>query len=172
MNFVNGTFKILYIKQDLDWYPIGCLTSNNFSESAAMLGTTTRDNPNGWETSRPSTQSFNIGFNGLITKELALTTNITYAVLKQIKRDRQLLEWKIQDNNGVIETGYGYIDSLSDDASIDEFTTFDGNITGYGQPVDQITTIYDTYEDSVEVNGGEITSADCQRTFIKQLLAK
>ncbi len=63
MEFINGEIRILYIKQSGDFYPIGCLTSNSFSEDFETIGTTTRDN-DGWATSRPTKQSYTISFDG------------------------------------------------------------------------------------------------------------
>jgi len=172
MNYTDGTYKILYIKQDGSYLPIGCLTSNSFNESVEMLDTTTRDNSNGWTTSRPTTQSYDISFDGLITQELALSTKITYGVLKQLKRSRELVEWKIEDDSGNIDYGSAYITALGDSATIDELTTFNGSLKGYGEPVEPISEIYNAYENRVITNGGNITSEACQLTFIKELIAE
>ena len=135
MNFSNGTYKVLFIKDTGVWYPIGCLTSNSFSESVSMLSTTTRDNTNGWETSVPTTQSFNISFSGLLTFTNLSSTVITYEEIKVLKRSRTLIEWKIESSDGGdTESGYGYITSLSDSAEIDSFLSFTGEIVGYSTP--------------------------------------
>ena len=135
MAFGNGIYKVLYIKVSTEWFPIGCLTSNSFSESVSMLGTTTRDNTNGWETSVPTTQSFNISFSGLLTFDDRGATVITYEEIKVLKRARTLIEWKIESSEGGdTESGYGYITSLSDSAEIDSFLSFTGEIKGYSTP--------------------------------------
>lgn len=170
MAFENGTLKVLYIKVLGTYLPIGCLTDNSFSETLSMLDTTTRDNTDGWKSSRPTTQSYNIAFSGLITQELTSVTAITYWEIKQLKRSRTLIEWKIEDSVGNIDYGSGYFTDLSDSAAIDEFTSFSGSIVGYGKPIEPISEIYDAYENRVITNGGEITSEDCQLTFIKELL--
>ena len=169
MNFENGTYKILYIKKSSVFYPIGCLTSNSFSENADMLDTTTRDNA-GWKTSRPTNQGYSISFDGLITQELVLSSVVTYAEIKQLKRNKTLIDWKIEDSVGNIDLGSGYFTDIGDSAEIDSMTSFNGSITGYGKPIDPISEIYNQYELRVIQNGGEITSTNCQITFIKQLL--
>ena len=102
-----------------------------------MLGTTTRDN-NGWTTSVPTNQSYNISFDGLIINTNfngGDFTKISYDRLRVLKRSRTLIEWKIQDTNKVfVDNGKGYIVNLSDSSSIDEFVTFTASIEGYGEP--------------------------------------
>jgi hypothetical protein len=44
--------------------PIGCLTANSMEESSEFIDTTTRDNE-GWTTSRPVMQSYNLSFSSL-----------------------------------------------------------------------------------------------------------
>ncbi len=136
MNFINGVFKVLYIKKGDDYYPIGCLTSNSFDESSEMLDTTTRDNA-GWDTSLPTNQSYSIAFDGLVTKDFDDGVTISYYELRQLKRGRTLIEWKIEDTSNNSDYGMGYIDSIGDSASIDELVSFTGNITGYGIPTYQ-----------------------------------
>jgi len=134
---INGTNRILYIKWDGDFLPIGCLTSESFDEDVEMLETTTRDNQ-GWKTSVPTNQSYNISFEGLL-----INTNfnggdfnkISYDRLRVLKRNRTLIEWKMQDKDLIfIDTGFGYLKNLSDSANIDEFITFNASIEGFGKP--------------------------------------
>ena len=128
--FTNGVNRILYLKVDDVYQPIGCLTSDSFSESSEMLGTTTRDNPNGWKTSIPTTQSFSCSFDGLITKDAVVTGLTTYYDLKTLKRNREVLDFRL----GTDEFFSAIIVSLSDSANIDEFTSFSGELQGVGVP--------------------------------------
>ena len=169
MDFSTGNLKILYIEKTGGYVPIGCLTGHGFSEEVEMLDTTTRDNA-GWSTSRPTNQSYNIDFDGLITDDLIISGKITYKELRQLKRSRELLNWKIEDDNGNTETGQGYITSLSDTANINEYLSFSGSLLGYGKPSDPILEIYEAYENRTNINGGEIQSESCQIEFIKTLL--
>lgn len=134
MSFINGTYKVLSIKVGEVYLPIGCLTENSFDESVDMLDTTTRDNPNGWKTSRPVGQQYSISFSGLVSSESLISGLVTYNDLRNIKRGRQLIEWKIEADVGVTDYGQGYINSLGDTAAIDEFVSFSGGIVGYGEP--------------------------------------
>ncbi len=133
-DFINGTYKVLSIKQDDVYLPIGCLTENSFEESVDMLDTTTRDNSNGWKTSRPVGQQYSISFSGLVTAESLIGGVVTYNDLRNIKRGRQLIEWKVEADVGATEYGGGYINNLSDTAAIDEFVSFSGSIVGFGEP--------------------------------------
>ena len=127
----------MYIKWEGEFLPIGCLTSDSFSESIEMLDTTTRDNE-GWKTSVPTTQSYSITFDGLVINTKyngGDFSKISLDRLRELKRDRTLIEWKSQDINlTFVDTGFGYITSLSNSANIDEFISFSANIEGYGKP--------------------------------------
>ena len=134
---IDGTYSILYIKWEDEFLPIGCLTSDSFSEDIEMLDSTTRDNA-GWRTSTPTNQSYNISFDGIV-KNTNFNggdfTKISLDRLRVLKRSRTLIEWKTQDNNlTFVDSGFGHINSLSKDASSDEFISFSANIEGYGTP--------------------------------------
>ena len=138
MDFYNGSDRILFIKVAGNWLPVGCLTDNSFDESSEFISTTTRDNQ-GWETSRPIMQSYSIGFNGLQLNTTISGGNFnvaSYDKLKTLKRDKLLLDWKIEGVvYPVVDYGQGYIASLSETNVIDEFMSFSGSITGYGKPL-------------------------------------
>ena len=132
---IDGTDSILYIKWEDEFLPIGCLTSDSFSEDVEMLDTTTRDNA-GWKTSTPTNQSYNISFDGIV-KNTNFTGGdsgkISLDRLRVLKRGRTLIEWKTQDENlTFVDSGYGYITSLSKTSNIDEFISFTCNIDGFG----------------------------------------
>lgn len=135
---INGTDKLIYIKWDDEFLPIGCLTSDSFEESTQMLPTTTRDNA-GWETDVPTTQAYNFSFDGLVINTNfngGDFTKISYDRLEVLKRNRTLIEWKSQDSDLVfVKTGYGYITNLSENAGIDDFISFSASVKGYGKPI-------------------------------------
>lgn len=142
-DFKNGTYKLLYLYVEGTYFPIGCLTSNSFSETSDMLDTTTRQNAGGWKTSIPTSQSYSISFNGLITTSDNSGTILTYKDLQDFKRNRTQISWKSNtENAGYSDFGLGYINSISQDANIDENISFNAEIVGYGEPV----TILDTEE--------------------------
>lgn len=134
---INGTYNILFIDFGSGFFPIGMLTSNSFSEDVDTIDSTTRDNA-GWKTQTLTNQSYNIEFSGIVINTLfngGDFTKISYDRLKEIKRNRQLVDWKIQDSElQFIESGKGQIISLSSESNIDEFITFSASMQGYGKP--------------------------------------
>ena len=147
--FINGENRILYIKWDGQYLPIGCLTGDSFNESSEMLNTTTRDNA-GWSTSVPTSQNYNLSFEGLVINTNfpgGDSTKVSYDRLRELKRNRTLIEWKLQDSQKIfVDTGKGYITELSDSSSIDEFISFNASIVGYGKP-ESTTEISFTLQD-------------------------
>ena len=132
---IDGGYSILYIKWVDEFLPIGCLTSDSFSEEIEMLETTTRDN-GGWKTSTPTNQNYNISFDGIFENTnfpSGDNTKISLDRLRVLKRNRTLIEWKIIYNNSkLVDIGKGYLTSLSRENNIDEFISFSANIEGYG----------------------------------------
>jgi len=140
-DFKNGANKLLYLYVDGEYFPIGCLTSNSFSEQSDMLDTTTRQNAGGWKTSIPTNQSYNISFNGLITTNDKSGTILTYDDIQTFKRNRTQINWKTNSEiTGYSDFGMGYIRSFSNNAEIDSFIDFSCEIVGYGEPVTQLDT--------------------------------
>lgn len=138
MENYNGNDRILYIKQLGYWLPIGCLTTNSLSESSQIIPTSTRDN-NGWSTSRPSMQNYIIGFEGIQINTVVAGGTFTvssYDKLKMLKRNKILLDWKIQGALfPTVDYGKCYITEISESSSIDELLSFSGSMTGYGIPL-------------------------------------
>ena len=170
MKFINGTEQILYIKVEGVYFPIGCLTENSFSETAEMIDTTVRTNKNGWTSSRPTNQSYSISFSGLVLLEYLQAGTVTYHDLKRIKRTRLLIEWKTDGGINNPEFGFGYITHLGDTAAIDNFISFNGSITGWGEPSNAFDEIYFGYKDRVEADGGTLTSEQCTIKYIEKIL--
>jgi len=132
MAFIKGQDRILEIKLNGEYFPIGCLTDNSFNESSDMLGTTTRDNINGWQSSVPTNQRYSVTFSGLLGLEYSSETLVTYYQLQIFKRFKDLIEWRANDGLGNFDSGQGYITEISNANSIDEFVSFDGVIEGFG----------------------------------------
>jgi hypothetical protein len=137
MELTKGDDRILYVKWQGQWLPVGCLTSNSISESSEMLPTTTRDN-SGWATSKPTNQEFSISFEGLqinTTADGGTFTVASYDKLKSFKRNKILLDWKIQGATfPIVDYGKGYINTVSEASAVEEFLSFSGSIVGYGVP--------------------------------------
>ena len=124
---INGDYNILYIKWQGQFLPIGCLTSDSFTENCDMIDSMTMNSAS-WRTRKPTNQSYNISFDGLVKN-----TNLDR--LRVLKRSGTLIEWKTQDSNLVfVDSGFGYINSLSKSSSIDEFISFNATIEGFGKP--------------------------------------
>ena len=137
-NFKNGKFKLLYIFTNGAYMPIGCLTSNSFSEVSEMLDTTTRENAGGWKTSIPTLQSYTISFSGLVATSNLEDTILTYKDLQDLKRNKTLIYWKSENEiEGYSDYGKGYINSLSNNSEIDSFIDFSAEIVGYGETITQ-----------------------------------
>lgn len=140
-DFKNGTYKLFYLYVDGEYYPVGCLINNSFSETSEMLETTTRQNAGGWATSIPTIQSYTISISGLITTNNRDGAILTYSDLQGFKRNKIKLNWKSNnEQTGYSDFGMCYITSLSQDAAIDENISFTAEIVGYGEPTTQLDT--------------------------------
>ena len=138
-DFTNGVYKVIYIYVNNNYVPIGCLTSNSFSESSEMLETTTRQNMNGWRTSIPTMQTYSISLSGLVTENDRSESILTYKDLQTLKREKTKISWKINTADPTKnDYGFGYITSLSNNSEIDSFIDFSAEITGYGEPYESI----------------------------------
>ena len=133
---INGSYSILYIKWEGSFLPIGCLTSDNFSEDVDMINI----NRGGmaWKTRFPTNQGYNISFDGLVKDTNSSTgdsSKISLDRLIVLKRSSTLIEWKTEASNSVfIDSGFGYITNLSKSTNIDEFISFNATIQGFGIP--------------------------------------
>jgi hypothetical protein len=160
MNYYKGEDRILYVKVNGNWLPVGCLTDNSMDESSEMMDTTTRDNQ-GWTTSRPIMQSYNLSFSGLQVNSTVAGGNFnvaSYDKLQQLKRDKILLDWKVQGTEyPIVNYGKCYITSLSDANPAGDLVTFSGSMTGFGKPLTQSlgTTVLNNGDPNVIMNVGD-----------------
>ena len=127
---IDGTYNILYINAGDGFFPVGNLVSNSLNESIDTIDSTTRDN-SGWKTQTLTNQSYNLEFNGLVSNAIS-TTKINYETIKNIKRNKQIIDWKVSDSQLSIEGGKAQITSLSNESSTDEFVSFSASLQGYG----------------------------------------
>jgi len=137
MDFYKGQDRILFIKVLGSYLPIAWLQDIPFSETSEFIDTTTRDNQ-GWSTSRPMMQNYTISFSGLQVNSSVsggTFTVVSYDKLKQLKRSKLLLEWKIEGNFPVVDYGKCYIQELSEASPVDEFLSFSGSLIGFGIPL-------------------------------------
>lgn len=160
MEFFNGQDRILFLKLSGDWLPVGCLTDNSMEETSEFIDTTTRDNQ-GWSTSRPTLQSYSLSFNGLQMNTTVAGGNFmaaSYDRLKQLKRDKMLLDWKIEGTvYPIVDYGKAYIGSLGEANVIDELMSFNGTMTGFGKPlmVKKGSTVLNTGDPDEWLNTGD-----------------
>lgn len=159
MDFINGEDRILFLKINNSWIPVGCLTENSLEETSEFIDTTTRDNE-GWNTSRPINQSYTISFSGLQLNTTVAGGNFTIASLdklRQLKRDRILLDWKFQGTiYPIVDYGKCYISDLSDPNIVGEFISFSGSAVGFGKPLTASlgTTVLNNGNPDVVINNG------------------
>ena len=165
---VLGQTELLYIKTDNGYLPIGCIVGHSFSEDTDMLDTTTLYD-GGWETSTPVRQRANLSFNGLVGDELTSTTKVTFQDLRSMKRNRELVEWKIDRADGFADYGEGYITSIGESAEVDSLITFDANIKVEGEPNNEFYVVYNVYwEFSLEA-GATIENEQCFKSNISKI---
>jgi len=133
-----GDLRIFYIEWDGEYLPVGCLTSDSFSETSETLKTTTRGDGN-WSYDIPVRQSYSISLQGLVKQTLIDEQNIEsidFNTIKQLKRTDSLIKWKLESALDInISSGQGYITSISDTANVDDFISFNAEIKGYGDIV-------------------------------------
>jgi hypothetical protein len=84
-------------------------------------------------------QSYTISFDGLqinTTVAGGTFTVASYDRLKQLKRSKTLLDWKIQGSVfPIVDYGKAYINELSEASNVGEYLTFSGSMVGYGIPL-------------------------------------
>lgn len=115
-----------------EWVPVSCETSNSFNETIDMMGTTTRDN-GGWKSSRPTEQSYTLDLSGQVLVE-SETNALTYYVLKEKKRNKELIQWKREVENVYTDKGEAYITEISDESAAEGLMTFSMSLEGYLDP--------------------------------------
>jgi hypothetical protein len=159
MDYFKGEDRILYVKVNGNWLPVGCLTDNSMDESSEMMDTTTRDNQ-GWATSRPILQSYSLAFSGLQLNTTVSGGNFnaaSYDKLQQLKRDKILLDWKVQGSvYPIVNYGKCHITAISDANPAGDFVSFSGSMTGFGKPLTQSlgTTVLNNGDPNVIINDG------------------
>ena len=134
---INGTNSILYLNIGQGFLPVGSLTANSFSESVETLDTTNIENQ-GWKTYVLTNQEYSIDFSGIAINTIYSggdANKFSYYSLKSIKRNRTLIDWRVEDDAGNLDYGKCYITDLSSESNIDEFISFSATLLGYGLPI-------------------------------------
>lgn len=136
-DFFFGDNRILFVKIGGEFLPVACLTTNSMAEISETLPTTTRQNENGWSTSVPTKQNFTISFEGLQINTYfgGDDTKVSYDRLKALKRSRSIFDWELRTLDGLfVDYGKGFITELSETAPVEDYLTFSGTLTGFGEP--------------------------------------
>jgi len=153
MELIKGSESLFYIVKNGVTIPVGCLTSNPIEENSEMMETTTRDNA-GWRTSIPTMQSYTIPLEGYMTYDDENSGNniISYRELRRIKRDKELIVWKIKTLKGLyVDSGKAYIESIAFTDPVDDMIGFNASLVGYGMPSTAVAD-YDIYSDEITYN--------------------
>jgi hypothetical protein len=130
--FFKGETQILYFTLGGVDVPVACLTDLSFNESVEMLDTTTQDNQ-GFSTSRPLNQSYDISFSGVqVESNFAAPSKVSLDLLRIYKRRRQRMDWVIKTGTTFTDSGKCYIIDLSDVSGAEGLLTFSGKLAGYG----------------------------------------
>lgn len=129
---IEGKDSLIYIKVAGLFRPIGCLTSNSFSETTETIDTTTRQN-GGWKTAFPTLQSYSISLSGM-AKLVRDGFLLSYHQLRELKRSRTIFEWQIKTAGMPDESGRGFITEISNEAPAEDYITFSVTIQGFGKP--------------------------------------
>lgn len=133
---------ILYIND----IPIGCLTSTGLSEAISFIKTC-KTTENGAGTSIGRGHSYSIPFEAVYTMDGAI---VTYEEIRQIGIGRELVEWVLEDDDGLInEAGQAYLENIEMTASSSDFIKFTGTLTGYGAIVNSPIT-YNVWYQNVD----------------------
>lgn len=154
---IKGKESLFYIKYNSLWFPVGCLTSSPISEESEMIDTTTRDS-GGWKTSFPTLQSYTIELSGMVVKddEDSGNTILSYRKLRSFKRERILIEWKLESESGYsIDTGKAYISAISQNDDVESMISFSATLIGFGKPEESTAKVYVLGEPDANLVYGE-----------------
>ncbi len=165
-DFYKGDGSILYIDFNGSFAPMACLTTHSVSEVTDSLETSVSTAENGnWRTFTPDFQSYSLQASGLMINDQAgeFANRLSLPKMKTLKRSGTVFKWEILTNNGeFVEAGNGFITSLTENASVGDFITFEVSIQGVGQLLsagDMKNTSWDSTEitfDSTETTFDEI----------------
>lgn len=145
-----GEYTSFEIKVGGVYKLVGCLTAAPMTESAETIPTTTREN-NGWTTELATNQSYEISLEGLAKKDgVNLPGNtISYFVLREMKRARQIIEYRIVNLDGwFVDVGKAVITEIGYTDTAGELVTFSATLRGFGKPTGQLVN-----PDATQVGG-------------------
>ena len=129
----NVVVQSIYDTTATAWEPIGCLTTNSFSESMEVNEIETKCDP-GNIVRTPGSTSYELTGEGRYIDEAVDTGRQSYHKLKGYLRAKTLIEWRQATGIGTPteEFGFGYITSVEMTAESGQEVTFTYTISGSG----------------------------------------
>ena len=168
MDLIKGEDLLVYARVGGGYQPIGCLSSNSWTENVEMIETTTRDS-GGWRTYYPNVQGFSFSMSGFVY-QISESNKISYTDLRSMKRTSQLIDFKITRPSGYDDYFQGYLTNLSEEAPVGELVTFSASVQGVGDPSNDLYVNMSKYSEYVDDEDGTIESYQCVTNFYKQII--
>lgn len=126
--YIQGDDVFLYIKVDGTFMPICCLIDNPLDESTEEIETTARGS-NGFRSYIPGVQDYRLNLNAFAIVD---SSCVSYRHLTQLKRDRIIFEWLLQDPSYEIsQKGFAFISSIQMTSQTNDLVTFSATLTPY-----------------------------------------
>lgn len=120
-NYIQGNDVLLYI----NGVAVACLTDNPLQESTEIIETTAKGN-GGFRSYIAGIQDYSISFTGHMVTDAGV---ISYADLKNLKRNREVFDWRITDGDTIDDIGAAFISSLSLISTVGEIVSFSATLT-------------------------------------------
>lgn len=132
-NYLLGKNQILYFYIDNAYFPLACLTSNDFTKTLDLTdGTVTKCNDN--PEPIPGRVSYAGSFEGIAIEDDTVRASIE--ALHDIIDAKEKVYWKLETtkSNSTSWTRYGqaYLNELTETAPAEGELTFNGSLTGVG----------------------------------------
>lgn len=144
------TELMLYINDQ----PVGCLLSNNLSETISFLKTCKSTEEMG-QKQLGLLHSYSVSFEAVYTVDNSV---ISWNELKDLGRSRKLIDWSMVNlDTDEGDAGEGFLENLEITGASEDFIKFVGTITGYGAIVDaeQIYYVWAQSEGNYVDDGGD-----------------
>ena len=123
------TELMLYINDQ----PVGCLLSNNISETISFLKTCKSTEEMG-QKQLGLLHSYSVSFEAVYTVDNSV---ISWNELKDLGRSRKLIDWSMVNlDTDEGDAGEGFLENLEITGASEDFVKFAGTITGYGAIID------------------------------------
>ena len=155
---MEGNKKIIYIKFGLDFEPIGCLTSNDFTLDVNTFDTTTRVDGY-WSNSIPESRSYSFSMEGIydLTKRSGQT-------LEELAKEGTTFEWAVGFNGVFYRKGFGFITNFNNSDPVNSKSVFSCSVVGKGDYeliIPELTNALQSNEnEALEADNNEALNTD------------